>query len=79
MAIIEYEGIKIKCPECGEVQMGQGYKKTGLFDLQMHIRYSNQHGACVRLFCKTCKAVHDITHKYKSHHVHVLKHSWKIE
>ena len=79
MAMISYNGIKIKCPNCGEVQTGKGYYKTGLFDLQMHIRYSNQHGAQVRLFCKTCKAVHDVTVSYKSGHKHILKQSWTVD
>lgn len=78
MAINIYNGIEVKCPTCGTVQQGEWYKKTGLFDLSMHIVYSNAHGCSIRLFCGTCTDVHECTVLYKEpENVKIEMCSWK--
>lgn len=49
---LEYHSIPIHCYAC---QAPHG-------DVHMHIMWSNQYGACVRLFCKCCGSVYDVTY-----------------
>jgi len=80
MPYINYNGIEVKCPSCGTTQNSDWYKKTGLFDLSMHILYSNQHGCSIRLFCGNCTDVHEFTITYSEpENVKIEKCSWQCE
>lgn len=44
--IFTYDEIPVECPACGA--------KGSPGEVSMHIRWSNRHGACVRVFCNRC-------------------------
>lgn len=54
MSYLEYAGMKCDCPKCGN-------KPSFDFPIcHIHIRWSNQHGAAIRIFCENCRHAHDM-------------------
>lgn len=58
--IISDRAITIKCHNCGAERPEAG------FDLQMHYRWKNANGCCIRIFCYECGHVIDVTQLYKN-------------
>jgi len=46
MGFTEFDGIPVECPNCG--------RKHDSGKLLFTIRWSNQHGASIRIFCQAC-------------------------
>lgn len=52
--ITHIDGIDIKCPTCGNEASFNHPRLT------CHIKWRNQHGCGVRIFCENCKLYHDV-------------------